>query len=71
MTVEDMNYLKQGLKKLDPEYPKVDGIPESTAYLTDKELVHHLEFIRMYLGEYGITCDYDRQEWDRILKECI
>jgi len=59
LTVENMDFLKQGLKKL-------DGIEKSTALLTDKELVHHIEFIIKFLGQYGICPTFVETEWERI-----
>jgi len=61
LTVENMNFLKQGLKQLDPDFP-----PISTSQATDKQLVHHIEFIVMYLGQFGLSPSYVEEEWERI-----
>ena len=63
LTVENMNFLKQGLKKLDPDFP-----PISTAEATDKQLVHHIEFIIMYLGQFGLSPTFVEEEWERLKK---
>ena len=64
LTVEDMNFLKQGLKQLDNDYP--NGI--STSKITDKQLVNHIEFIVKYLGQFGITPSFVEEEWERLKK---
>jgi hypothetical protein len=69
VTLEDMNFLKQGLKKLDDNYPKTDGISASSSDLSNKELCNHLEFIRMYLSQYGFTFRLDDEEWERMKKQ--
>ncbi len=69
VTVENMNFLKQGLKKLDENYPTENGKHLSSAKISDKELMLHLEFIVKYLGQFGITPHFVEAEWDRIMKE--
>lgn len=63
LTVENMDFLKQGLKQLDPDFP-----PISTSQATDKQLAKHIEFIVMYLGQFGLTPDFVEEEWERIKK---
>ena len=59
----DFNQLKQGLKKLDPNYPDI-----STASITDKQLVHHIEFIVRHFAQYGIEAQFVAEEWERLKK---
>ena len=67
VTVENMDFLKQGLKKLDEDYPKVDGKPLSTAKIDNKVLTHHIDFMIAYMGEYGFVSALVEEEWKRII----
>lgn len=68
LTVENMEFLKQGLKKLNKDYPIERNKPISTTKLTNKQLVQHIEFIVSYLGQYGITPHFVEEEWQRLIR---
>jgi len=68
VTVENMDFLKQGLKKLDEDYPKINGKPLSTAKIDNKVLTHHIDFMIAYMGEYGFVSALVEEEWKRIIE---
>ena len=63
-----MDTFKQALKEVDPDYPKdKHGKPISTEKVLPKELVKHIEFIRLVAANNGITLAIDDEEWARIM----
>jgi len=66
LTVEDSEFLRDGLKKNDPDYPRVDDKPISSAKLDTKQMVDHIEFIIEYLGQFGICPQFVTDEWERL-----
>ncbi len=70
VTVEDIKYLRKGLKEIDCDYPKlVSADPKSSAYLTTKEMVNHIEFIIEFMGRFDIVPKFIDDEWARIQKQ--
>jgi len=54
------------LKMQNENYPVgEDGVKISTAKITSKELTNHLEFIRLFCSERGITLNVDDEAWNR------
>jgi hypothetical protein len=68
VTVEKKDYLRNGLKEIDLNYPIKDGEPISSAKLTTKEMVEHIEFIIMFLGQFDICPKFVTDDWERIKK---
>lgn len=79
ITVENSEYLRKGLKENDDNYPKkphfiedtfgeVEDRPISSAKLTTKEMVNHIEFIIEFVGRFGITPKFVKDEWDRLMQ---
>lgn len=66
LSVTNSEFLRIGLKELDENYPKEDGKPISSAMLTTKEMVDHVEFIRQFMLAHDITITWDDLEWERI-----
>ena len=68
LTVENMDFLKQGLKKLDENYPKIDGKPVSTSKIDNKTLTQHIEFMIAFMAEYGFVSAIVEEEWKRLME---
>ena len=64
------NAVADALKMQNENYPRDEnGNLLSTAKVTSKELTEHLEFIRVFCGERGITLNVDDEEWEREMKK--
>jgi len=76
ITVENMDYMRNGFKELDSNYPRNYQVstmaikPISSAELTTKEMVDHIEFITKFVWEVAqITPRYVEDEWQRLLSQ--
>lgn len=84
VTVEKSEYLRNGLKEIDEHYPKEwvvikDGFlvakeplvnkPISSAKLTTKQMVDHIEFIIMFLGQFDICPKFVTEDWERLKQQ--
>lgn len=63
-------FFKEALKYANPNYPRYENTNDlvSTKDINSKDLVDHLEWIRLYAGEYGFTLTIDDQEWSRMME---
>jgi len=61
---------KQALKYANKNYPRYNNTSDlvSTADISSKDLCNHLEWIRRYASEYGISLKIDDDEWERIME---
>ena len=66
LSVTNSEYLRSGLKELDENYPKYEGKPVSSRDLTTKELVDHIEFIILFMGNFNIVPKFVDDEWERL-----
>ena len=77
VTVENSEYLRNGLKEIDENYPKYGALakpalinkPISSAKLTTKQMVNHIEFIIMFLGQFDICPKFVVDDWARLKKQ--
>lgn len=61
---------KQAIKHANKEYPRYTGTDDtvSTKDIRSKDLVNHLEWIRLYASEYGFTLTIDDEAWNRMME---
>ena len=58
------------LKAMDEAYPKEeDGTAQSYTKLGNKQFLAHLEWMRLWAGENGITFTHDEREWERLMQQ--
>ncbi len=83
ITVENMDYLRNGLKEIDENYPRYDKVihgvnyngvdvidkkPISSAKLTTKQMVDHIEFVIEFVGRFGITPAFVEEDYKRMME---
>lgn len=61
---------KGALKYANKDYPRTaDGELASTKDVSSAALTQHLEWVRVWAAEYGMTLTVDDEEWERIARE--
>ena len=74
ITVENKEYLRNGLKENDDSYPTeyipayCKDKPMSSARLSTKQMVSHIEFIIEFMGRFGITPNFVELDYERMMK---
>ena len=60
---------KQALKYSNDSYPRYTGTDDlvSTAQLSNKDLLDHIEWITRWSSEYGLSLNIHDEEWDRLM----
>ena len=62
--------IHQLLKQL-TNFPKdSDGKAKSLTEISSKDLVNHIELIKVMMNQNGFTFRADEQEWDRLIASC-
>lgn len=77
ITVENMDYMRNGLKEIDSNYPRYifEGHPPDTfkkissSHLSTKEMVNHIEFIIKFVAQFDIVPKFVQDDWDRLMKQ--
>jgi len=61
---------KQELKRINDDYPCYNGTQDkvSTRDIRSKDLIQHIEFIRLYASEYGFTLSIDDEAYRRMME---
>lgn len=61
---------KQAIKYANETYPRYKDTTNtvSTKDIRSKDLVNHIEWIRLYAANYGFTLTIDDEEWDRMME---
>ena len=58
------------LLKMLTNFPKdKENKPKSLTEVSSKQLLHHIELIKLMMNQNGFTFQADQEEWDRLLKE--
>lgn len=61
---------KELMKQLNLDFPKDElGIGVSTTVLENRDMVQHLEWLRMVAGDNGFSFVEDEEEWKRLLEQ--
>lgn len=68
ITVENMDYLRKGLKDIDENYPKVDDVSISSAKLSTVQMRDHIEFVIEFVGRFGITPKFVVDDFERAMQ---
>lgn len=59
---------KDLMKQVNLDWPKDErGIGLSTTVLESRDIVQHLEWLRMVAGDNGFSFAEDAREWDRLI----
>ena len=69
MVIVSFYEFKQQLKNLDENYQRIDNFPVSTANITDKQLMNHIEYIRLFSSHWGFTIKHDEQAWNELIEK--
>ena len=59
---------KDLIKQVNLDFPKDEkGLGVSTTVLTNKDMVQHLEWLRVMAGDNGFSFSRDEDDWERLL----
>lgn len=60
---------KDALKYANKEYPRTEGGDiVSTKEISSADLTAHLEWVRAWAANYGLTLSVDEEEWSRVIE---
>lgn len=64
------NSIHKLLKQL-TNFPKDEnGIAKSLTEITNKDLVNHIDLIKLMMNQNGFTFRADEEEWQRLIDSC-